>query len=198
MVSPWHRRLRLGGAEAMKIQFDTRWLICGSVVVAAALTGCAKSKSELDIYITEVKNRPAGPVDPLPVMKTFETFIYAAHEFRDPFSPIDSSDDRESAGQSVVVSGPKPNVDRRKEDLERFPLDTLDMVGTLGASEGGLFGLIKDPEGVVHRVLPNNYLGLNDGRILGIYEDRIELVELIPDGNGGWEEQETAIALEDN
>ena len=180
-----------------RIHIDSR-LLAASLLVAAMLTGCARSKSELESYITEVKGRPAGPVDPLPVMKTFETFIYAAHEFRDPFSPIDSSDDRESAGQSIVISGPKPNVDRRKEELERFPLDTLDMVGTLAAGEAGLFGLIKDPEGVVHRVLPNNYLGLNDGRILGIYEDRIELVELIPDGSGGWEEQETAIALEDN
>ncbi len=169
--------------------------------LAAALTililgGCAKSRSELDQYIAEVQARPAGPVDPLPVMKNFETFLYAAHAYRDPFAPIDSSDERESAGQAIVTGGPKPNPDRRKEDLERFPLDTLDMVGTLTAAENALFGLIKDPEGVVHRVLPNNYLGLNDGRILGIYEDRIELVELVP-SSGGWEEQETSIALED-
>jgi type IV pilus assembly protein PilP len=169
-----------------------------AAMLVPLLGGCAKSKSELEQYIAEVQARPAGPVDPLPVMRTFETFLYAAHAYRDPFAPIDSSDDRESAGQAVITSGPKPNPDRRKEDLERFPLDTLDMVGTLSAPENALFGLIKDPEGVVHRVLPNNYLGLNDGRILGIYEDRIELVELIPGGNGGWEEQETSIALEDN
>ena len=173
-----------------------------STLMAAALVsilgGCAKSKSELEQYISEVQARPAGPVDPLPVMRTFETFLYAAHAYRDPFAPIDSSDERESAGQAVVTSGPKPNPDRRKEDLERYPLDTLDMVGTLSAPNDALFGLIKDPEGVVHRVLPNNHLGLNDGRILGIYEDRIELVELIPGVNGGWEEQETSIALEDN
>lgn len=172
--------------------------LLGLAAFAVLITGCAKSRSELESYIAEVQSRPAGPVDPLPVMKTFETFIYAAHDFRDPFSPIDSADGPESAGQNVVTSGPKPNPDRRKEDLERYPLDTLDMVGTLGGAEAKLYGLIKDPEGVVHRVLPDNYLGLNDGRILGIYEDRIELVELIPDGNGGWEEQETAIALEDN
>jgi type IV pilus assembly protein PilP len=169
-----------------------------AALMVLMLAGCAKSKSELEQYIAEVQARPAGPVDPLPVMKTFETFLYAAHAYRDPFAPIASTDDRESAGQAIVTSGPKPNPDRRKEDLERFPLDTLDMVGTLSASENGLYGLVKDPEGVVHRVLANNYLGLNDGRILGIYEDRIELVELIPSGSGGWEEQETSIALEDN
>lgn len=169
-----------------------------AAMLVSLLAGCAKSKSELDQYIIEVQARPAGPVDPLPVMKTFETFLYAAHAYRDPFAPIDSSDERESAGQAVVTSGPKPNPDRRKEDLERYPLDTLDMVGTLSGPNDALFGLIKDPEGVVHRVLPNNHLGLNDGRILGIYEDRIELVELIPSSSGGWEEQETSIALEDN
>ena len=75
-------------------------------------------------------------------------------------------------------------------------MDSLDMVGTMG-SEENIFGLLKDPTGVVHRVKPSNFLGQNDGKILGIYEDRIELVELFPNGLGGWEERRSAIALDD-
>jgi type IV pilus assembly protein PilP len=57
--------------------------------------------------------------------------------------------------------------------------------------------LIKDPDGVIHQVRPDNYMGQNFGRITGIYEDRIELVELIPNGVGGWIERPAAIALDD-
>jgi len=166
-------------------------------VVAVMVVGCAKSKSELDQYIAEVKSRKAGPVDPLPIMKTFETFLYAAHGLREPFAAINAEDVASSDSANLAGVGPRPQRDRRKEELERFPLDSLDMVGTLGAADDGSYGLVKDPDGVVHRVLANNYMGQNDGRITGIFEDRIELVELISDGNGSWEEQPISIALDD-
>lgn len=166
-------------------------------VISIAMIGCAKSKGELEQYIAQVKARPAGPVEPLPIMKTFETFIYAAHGLREPFAPIATDDGDSSAAATTAGVGPRPIRDRRKEELERFPLDSLDMVGTLGAADGNTYGLVKDPEGVVHRVLANNYLGQNDGRITGIFEDRIELVQLISDGSGSWEEQPISIALDD-
>lgn len=70
------------------------------------------------------------------------------------------------------------------------------MVGTIGFGIA-LEGLVKDPDGVVHRVHSNNYLGQNYGRITGIAEDRIELVELVPNGAGGWMERQASIALDD-
>lgn len=175
-----------------------RWIrIALAGLVVTTVVGCAKSRSELDQYIAEVKSRQAGPVDPLPIMKTFETFLYAAHGLREPFAPINAEDVASSASANIAGVGPRPERDRRKEELERFPLDSLDMVGTLGAADDGSFGLVKDPDGVVHRVLANNYMGQNDGRITGVFEDRIELVELISDGNGSWEEQPISIALDD-
>jgi hypothetical protein len=86
---------------------------------------------------------------------------------------------------------------RRKEALEAYPLDSLDMVGTIGAG-GGLLGLVMAPDKVTYRVRPGNYLGQNDGKIVAIYDDRIEIVELVPDGAGGWLERQAKIALEDN
>jgi type IV pilus assembly protein PilP len=153
------------------------------------LTGCSSGQRDLEAWVNEVKARPAPPLDPLPVMKQFETFEYAAQTLRDPFSaPVP---DR-NAG-----NGLRPDPERRKEALEAFPLDSLNMVGTIG-SGGRLVGLVMAPDKVTYRMQPGNYLGQNDGRITAIYEDRIEMVELIPDGAGGWLERQAKIALEDN
>ena len=99
------------------------------------------------------------------------------------------------AARQTVVDW-RRNGRRRDRLLEAFPLDGLDMMGTLGA-EGALVGLIMDPERVIHRVVVGNYMGQNDGRITAVYEDKIELAELVPDGAGGWIERRAEVALDD-
>lgn len=158
--------------------------------VTLTLAGCSGGDADLRAYVQQVKARPGPPLDPLPVMQQFETFEYSAQNMRDPFSaPLP---ERESSSSSGL--GPDPN--RRKELLESFPLDSLDMVGTLGMGPD-MVGLIVDPEGVVYRVRPGNYMGQSDGRILAVHEDRIDLVELVPDGAGGWIERDATVALDD-
>ena len=71
------------------------------------------------------------------------------------------------------------------------------MVGTLGGG-GDLVALVMAPDKVTYRVRPGAYLGQSDGRVTGVFEDRIELVELVPDGAGGWLERPATVALEDN
>lgn len=161
-------------------------------VAALALTGCIRgvsSSPNLEEWVANVTARPAPPLDPLPVMQQFETFEYAAQGLRDPFSTAFSRD-----GGS---SGPRPDSDRRKQTLEQFPLDSLDMVGTLH-SGASMVALIMAPDKVTYRVQAGAYLGQNDGRVTSVQEDRIELVELVPDGAGGWLERPASIALEDN
>lgn len=167
----------------------------GLTALVVILSGCAQSRSELEAYIADVKLRPGRPLPPLPKMQEFETFEYAAHDMRDPFAKI-ATDQSQESDAVATGTGVRPDRTRRKEELEGYPLDGLDMVGTMGAGSD-IFGLVKDPTGVVHRVSTSNYLGQNDGKILGIYEDRIELVELFPNGLGGWEERRSAIALDD-
>ena len=58
--------------------------------------------------------------------------------------------------------------------------------------------LVLAPDKVTYRVRPGAYLGQSDGRVTAVYEDRIELVELVPDGAGGWLERPATMALEDN
>lgn len=158
-------------------------------VIGAALAGCTSSTREVEAWVAEVKARPAPPLDPLPVMKQFETFEYSAQGLRDPFAA--PAPDRDSGNGK----GPDPN--RRKEALEAFPLDSMDMVGTIGAGKD-LVGLVMGPDKVTYRVRVGNYMGQNDGRITSISEDRIEMVELVPDGAGGWLERQAKIALDDN
>lgn len=162
----------------------------------ALLAGCARGVTStpgeapnLEKWVDEVKARPAPPLEPLPVMQQFETFEYSAQGLRDPFSRAFADAD--------TGSGPRPDAARRKEALEQFPLDSLDMVGTLGKG-AGLVALVMAPDKVTYRVRPGNYMGQSDGRVTSIHEDRIELVELVPDGAGGWLERPATVALENN
>jgi len=159
------------------------------VALACGLSACAGDINDVQTEVARIKSLPAPPLDPLPVIKTFETFAYVPGDRRDPFT----TDEKEDAAASQ--SGPRPNPDRRKELLEGFPLDALDMVGTIGGA-GGLIALIKDPEGTIHRVKSGNYLGENDGRILSVSDEGIELQELISNSIGGFMERKASIALE--
>ena len=160
-----------------------------AITSAMLLGACSSNTREDEIWVEEVKARPAPPLEPLPVMKQFETFEYSAEGLRDPFAV--PTPDRDSG------SGLRPDPNRRKEALEAYPLDGLNMVGTIGGG-GNLVGLVLAPDKVTYRVRPGNYLGQNDGRIIAVHADSIEMVELVPDGAGGWLERQARIALEDN
>lgn len=160
-----------------------------SLSLLLVLVGCTRGQSDLETWVAKTKAEPAPPLQPLPVMQQFESFEYAAQNLRDPFSP--PVPDRNEG------SGPRPDPERRKEVLEAFPLDSMNMAGTIGAGKG-LVGLLTAPDKVTYRIRPGNYLGQNDGRVTAVYEDRIEIVELVPDGAGGWLERQAKIALEDN
>ena len=173
------------------IRSDARWLVlCALVMVGGCARGITSTPGDapnLESWVADVRARPAPPLDPLPVMQQFETFEYAAQTLRDPFS---------DAWNNAEGAGLRPDPDRRKETLEQYPLDSLDMVGTIGKGPG-LVALVMGPDKVTYRVRPGNYLGQSDGRVTSVREDGLELVELVPDGAGGWLERPASIALED-
>ena len=174
----------------------SRFLVLCALPAALLLQGCAKSESELNDYIREVKQRPGGPLPPLPTMKVFPPFEYAAQDLRDPFAKVAGDQEEEAQVATATTGGLAPDPNRRKEELESYPLDALDMVGTLGA-DVDMAALVKDPTGVIHRVRPNNYLGQNDGKITEITPSKISLVEIVPDGLGGYIERPASLALTD-
>lgn len=162
------------------------------IAVALSVSGCIGSEdSDLQSYIDEVKARQPKAIDPLPKIKQIETFVYEARGRRSPFSSDFGEDTKD---KEISGSGLRPDRDRRKEELEQFPLDSLRMVGTLKQEEK-TWGLIQSQDGVIHRVQPGNYAGLNDGQITHISEDKIELTEIVPDGDGNYREREAVLSL---
>ncbi len=167
-----------------------------SLILAVALVGvaaCGGDMDDLDQYVNEVKSRPGGRIEPLPEVKLYEVFPYDADAqgVRSPFVP-----DTPQVSQGGGGGGVGPDPERSQEFLEGFPLDTLSMVGTLYIGET-MYGLLQTSDGLIHRVVPGNYLGQNDGRINIISESEIELIEIISDGIGGYIERDAAISLSD-
>lgn len=159
------------------------------------MAGCSNEDfSDLSRYIQEVKARPKGPIQPLPEIKVVESFIFKPEGLRDPFRPVEKSMEESSLDVSGAT-GIKPDTERRKEELEVYSLDTLRMVGTL-ANQEGLWGLVKAADGTIHRVQVGNHMGQNYGKIIRILDDRIELMEIVPDNKPGtWREQQASLAL---
>jgi type IV pilus assembly protein PilP len=161
-------------------------------MAVALLAACSPDTdySDLNAFMDEVDSRPRGRVEPLPPIETVPPFSYLASNKRSPFEP------------PVVLkrverqSGPKvePDLNRVKQYLEQFTIGQLAMVGTL--SQGAtMYALIQDAEGGVHRVQSGDFMGTDHGRIRGVGETGIELIEIVPDGIGGWVERERTVAL---
>lgn len=155
--------------------------------VAAA--GCSSGQSDLQKWIAETKKKPGGRVQALPEVKPYESFVYSASGMRSPFQP-------QAPNAGGASAGLRPSTRRNREFLEGFPLDTLKMVGTFKVG-GNFYGLVQSKDGLVHKVLPGNYLGQNDGKVTEISNSKISLVEIIPDGLGGYIERPASLALND-
>lgn len=165
------------------IQRCVPWLLS-----AALLGGCGGGDADLRQYIAEVKARKSRDIEPMPQVKTYQPFEYLADGRRDPFVLV------EPAALSMPSAGPRPDLHRNREPLEEYPLDALRMIGTI-ATGARTFALIKAPDGVVHRVTLKDHLGQNYGQIVRISESEISLLELVPDGFGGWMQRPASVAL---
>ena len=167
-----------------------RMLVAGAFCIALlTVSGCGQDMSDLESYIDEVKRRPGGRIEELPQVKVYESYAYSVEAERSPFVP--------EQARNVVqrqASGVKPDTNRNREYLEEFPLDALRMVGSLTA-EQTTYALVQTDDGLIHRVRPGNHMGQNDGRIVSITDSEIQVIEIVPDGLGGYMERPAAIAL---
>src|SRR6187549_3434278 len=162
------------------------WRLIGSLcVLAGVLSGCSSKDDELSQFIADTKKEPGGRVEPLPELKPYESYAYESASMRSPFMP---------GGSGGGAAGLRPDQRRNREFLEQFSLDTLRMVGTLRLADR-TYGLIKTKDGLVHRVLPGNYLGQSDGRVTEISASKISVVEIVADGLGGYMERPASLGL---
>lgn len=161
--------------------------------LALLLSGClVQGTDDLREFVAEAKAKQGAPVEPLPKMPQVEIYSYTAAE-RGVRSPFLSSGVEQR--QSDDGSGIRPDYSRTKEELEKYPLDSLRMVGVL-AQDDVTYGLVQSKKDrMVYRVRQGNYMGMNDGRISGIFQDRIELIEIIHGSQGGFVERRASVAL---
>ena len=162
-------------------------LTAAGIAATLALAGCGDGLDDLRADIAKAKQRPGGRIQPLPEVRPYVSYEYQMTDHRSPFL-------QSLAGENPT--GPRPDSQRAREYLEQFPLDTLKMVGTLRLG-GGNYGLVQTKDGLIHRVLPGNHLGQNDGRVMSVNDAKITLVEIVPDGLGGYLERPAALALAD-
>jgi type IV pilus assembly protein PilP len=164
-------------------------LTCAVLVCVgyALLTACSSADDELQRFVEDTKKEPGGRVEPLPEIKPYETFTYAAADLRSPFLPS-------SPGSGAGLAGVRPDQKRNREFLEQYSLDTLKMVGTLRLGSS-IYGLVQTKDGLVHRVTTGNHIGQAEGKITEISPSKISVVEIVPDSLGGYMERPAALAL---
>ena len=178
----------------------SRVLLSSILVSLTCLLGACSTGgdyADLDAFMKSADNKPAGKIEPLPELVVYKSFKYSEAGSRAPFSPpveVLDTEIKVAEDQSNI----KPNMDRPKEVLESFQLSQLRMVGTLQKQESDtLWALISDNSGGVHRVRSGQYMGKNHGRIVGVQSDRINLIEIVPNGSGGWIERPRSVTLEE-
>jgi len=163
------------------------------VLLATTLYGCGGGDDFADLqqFMAEVDARPKQRIEPLPPFEQVPPFAYQASNQRSPFEPpvVVKPLDREKGGPQVV-----PDFNRVKQYLEQYAIGRLSMVGTL-AQGNSMYALIKDADGGVHRVQRGDYMGTDFGKITNIDEGELELIEIVPDGTGGWVERARTVTL---
>jgi type IV pilus assembly protein PilP len=160
------------------------------IVLCCGLSACGGEQySDLRQFVKESENLPHGRIPPLPDVKPYEPFTYDAYNLIDPFKPRKIEPPKSAAGGGI-----QPDLARRKEPLEGYPLENLRMVGTLQQNKQ-TFALVKSPDNNLFRVKSGNYAGQNFGLITEISESTIKLKEIIQDSGGDWTERVSTLQL---
>ncbi|MDT3706963.1 MAG: pilus assembly protein PilP [Thiobacillus sp.] len=161
-----------------------------SLVFALILTGCGGAgMDDLRTFVAESGQDMQGKIEPLPEVKVYEPFSYEAFDLPDPFKPRKLT----AAGGG---GGTQPDLNRPKEPLEAFSLETLKMVGLL-SRRGVTHAVIKTPDNTVYRVKKGNYVGQNFGLVTQIGDGEVTLREIIQDSAGDWSERISTLILQE-
>lgn len=160
------------------------------------LSACASDDyADIKLFMDEVKARPTGQIEPIPIYPPYKSFTYSVMAERAPFEkPMDITmlpvySEHEG---SIVI----PDENRTREFLESFNVESLSLVGHIKKT-GVMFALVNDSDGSVHPVTTGNYMGRNHGRIIDVSETGISLVEIVSNGGGSWVERPRTISLQE-
>jgi len=164
-----------------------------AIAAVAALASCGGEQySDLRQFVKEADKLPHGRIPPLPDVKPYEPLTYDAYNLVDPFKPRKIEPPKNAASGGI-----QPDLTRRKEPLEAYPLENLHMVGTL-QQNNATYALVKSPDNNLFRVKPGNYIGQNFGLISEISESTIKLKEIVQDSGGDWTERISTLTLSED
>lgn len=160
-------------------------------LLAVSLTGCGGEEfQDLRDFVNNAGADMRGKVEPPPDIKPYEPFAYDnSTSLQDPFKPR-----KQDARNANRAGQNQPDLDRPKEELEDYPLESLKMVGYLYQRNVG-HAVVKSSEGKIYRVKAGNYIGLNFGQILSISETEVRIKEMVQDSAGDWTERESSLQL---
>ena len=159
-------------------------------LACCGLASCGGEQfSDLRQFVKASDDLPHGRIPPLPDVRPYEPFAYDAYTLIDPFKPR-----KIEPPKTVAGGGVQPDLTRRKEPLEAYPLENLRMVGTLQQNKAN-YALVKGPDNNLFRVKPGNYMGQNFGLITEISESTIKLKEIVQDSGGDWTERVSTLTL---
>ncbi len=159
------------------------------LVLVALVAGCGgETHQDLRVWMSEQGKGARGKLDPLPQIKPYDPFAYNAFDLPDPFKPRKIEPTK---GTSKLA----PDLTRRKEPLEAYPLESLSMVGTLEKNKI-IYALVRTPEREIFQIRAGNYVGQNFGVVTGIGEAEVNLKELVQDGAGDWTERSSTLQLQ--
>lgn len=160
-----------------------------SIVIVMVLSGCGGgSMDDLKTFVAETGKDSQGKIEPLPEVKLYEPFSYNAFDLPDPFKPR-----KLSTGGG---GGLQPDLNRPKEPLEAFSLETLKMVGVL-SQNGVINAVIKTPDNAIYHVKKGNYVGQNFGLVTQISDSEVTLREVVQDSAGDWTERTSTLVLQE-
>ena len=161
-----------------------------AVFSTLVLAACGSGEfSDLKEFVDQSGQGLRGRVEPLPQVKPYEPITYNAFELPDPFKPR-----KIEPAKGESTSKLAPDLNRRREALEAYPLESLSMVGTLQKGKT-LYALVKTPERDIYQVRQGNHMGQNYGVVVGITDTEIRLKELMQDGAGDWSERSSTLNL---
>lgn len=164
--------------------------------IVSILSGCGSKDDELQQWMVVQKGSTAVKVKPIAEPKKFIPQAYTEASNMEPFNSQKllqalSRDSSQSAGNLALIS---PELARRKETLESFPLDVVTMVGILNKNSA-LVGLLRVDK-LLYQVKVGNYIGQNYGRIIKITDSEIVLREIVQDAAGEWIERKVNLQLQ--
>jgi len=169
-----------------------------AISIVFLLAACAPSgQEELQAWMTEQRQLTKPRIQPIPEPKKFTPQPYTQEEATDPFSnqKLTQALKRESSQATSNAGLAAPELSRRKEPLESYPLDSMVMVGSL-MKEGKPVALVKI-DNLLYQVRPGNYLGQNFGKIVKVAETEVVLREIVQDAAGEWIERSATLQLQE-